>query len=218
MNLLFLVQFRLGAEGILLSTLVTNVRRRHLDDDLAGAPHGPGASTRHWLRELRRFGMPYQVSWAGSFLLTFGDRFFLQAARGASCRRALQPRLPVRLHPRAGGRSAVHPGVAAAALPARGRAEGEARPRHARGVLLPERGAGHGRHGDLPVRRAVPARHDHDGLLRCGHARAADRPGVRRGDLGDRGELRHRGVRSRRGTTPTAPGSRRSWRSACTRC
>jgi O-antigen/teichoic acid export membrane protein len=83
MNLLFVVQFRLGAEGILLSTLVTNlivgtwtavwmVRRM-------GVAFDP-----HWLRELRRFGVPYQLSWAGSFLLTFGDRFFLQAARGAS--------------------------------------------------------------------------------------------------------------------------------------
>jgi O-antigen/teichoic acid export membrane protein len=83
MNLLFVVHFRLGAEGILLSTLVTNVvvgtwtmvwmvRRNGLAFDP------------HWLRELRRFGVPYQVSWAGSFLLTFGDRFFLQAARGAS--------------------------------------------------------------------------------------------------------------------------------------
>jgi O-antigen/teichoic acid export membrane protein len=82
MNLLFLVHFRLGAEGILLSTLVSNVvvgtwtmlwmvRRTGLVFDW------------HWLRELRRFGVPYQLSWAGSFLLTFGDRFFLQAARGA---------------------------------------------------------------------------------------------------------------------------------------
>ena len=82
MNLLFLVHFRLGAEGILLSTLVTNVvvgtwaitwmvRRTGLAFDW------------HWLRELRRFGIPSQLSWAGSFLLTFGDRFFLQSARGA---------------------------------------------------------------------------------------------------------------------------------------
>jgi O-antigen/teichoic acid export membrane protein len=82
-NLLFVVYFRRGAEGILLGTLVTNIviggwtaawliRRTGLAFDP------------HWLRELRRFGVPYQVSWAGSFLLTFGDRFFLQAAHGAS--------------------------------------------------------------------------------------------------------------------------------------
>jgi len=83
MNLLFVVHYRLGAQGILLSTLVTNVfigtaatiwmlRRTGIAFDW------------HWLRELRRFGVPYQLSWAGSFLLTFGDRFFLQAAHGAS--------------------------------------------------------------------------------------------------------------------------------------
>ena len=36
------------------------------------------------VRELRRFGVPYQLTWAGSFLLTFGDRFFLQAGWGVA--------------------------------------------------------------------------------------------------------------------------------------
>jgi O-antigen/teichoic acid export membrane protein len=82
-NLLFLVRFRLGAEGLLLSTLVTSVviggwtsiwmiRRTGL------------AFSRRWVADLRRFGTPIQIAWAASFLLTFGDRFFLQAARGAA--------------------------------------------------------------------------------------------------------------------------------------
>jgi O-antigen/teichoic acid export membrane protein len=39
---------------------------------------------RGMFRELRRFGTPYQVSWVERSFLTFGDRFFLQAARGTS--------------------------------------------------------------------------------------------------------------------------------------
>ena len=33
-------------------------------------------------RDLRRFGMPHQVATAGTFILTFGDRFFLEAFHG----------------------------------------------------------------------------------------------------------------------------------------
>ncbi|HEX5632056.1 MAG TPA: lipopolysaccharide biosynthesis protein, partial [Gemmatimonadales bacterium] len=82
-NLLFLVKLRLGAQGVLLSTLITSV--------ILGAWTAPWLIRQvglhfswRWLRELRRFGIPYQLAWAASFLLTFGDRFFLQAARGAA--------------------------------------------------------------------------------------------------------------------------------------
>lgn len=34
------------------------------------------------MRDLRRFGIPYQFAEAGTFILTFGDRFFLQATHG----------------------------------------------------------------------------------------------------------------------------------------
>ena len=34
--------------------------------------------------DLRRFGVPYQLVWAGTFVLTFGDRYFLQASHGAA--------------------------------------------------------------------------------------------------------------------------------------
>lgn len=80
-NILFVVYFRLGPVGLLLSTFTTYLilggflaawllRQTgfHFDFDV--------------VRDLRRFGVPYQVAWAGSFLLTFGDRFFLQAGPG----------------------------------------------------------------------------------------------------------------------------------------
>ena len=83
LNILFIVVLRLGVAGLLWSTFTTNLVL------------GSGMTT--WLlrqtgfkfdlsilRELRRFGTPYQFTWAGSFILTFGDRFFLQAARGAT--------------------------------------------------------------------------------------------------------------------------------------
>ncbi len=42
------------------------------------------ASNRMILRDLRRFGVPYQITMAGSFILAFGDRFFLQHSHGAA--------------------------------------------------------------------------------------------------------------------------------------
>ena len=83
LNIYFIVVLRLGVVGLLWSTFITNLVL--------------GAAMTTWLlrqtgfhfdrtilRDLRRFGTPYQVSWAGAFILTFGDRFFLQAARGAT--------------------------------------------------------------------------------------------------------------------------------------
>jgi len=83
LNIYFIVVLRLGVVGLLWSTFITNL--------LLGLAMTTWllrqTGTRFdWaiLRDLRRFGAPYQVSWAGSFILTFGDRFFLQAARGAT--------------------------------------------------------------------------------------------------------------------------------------
>ena len=81
LNILLLVVFRLGPLGILVSTLVTNV--------LVGATSmiwmlrrvGVRAS-RGAVRDLRRFGVPYQLATAATFTLQFGDRFFLDAYRG----------------------------------------------------------------------------------------------------------------------------------------
>ena len=81
LNILFLVGFGWGPLGVLASGTISGVviggisvlwllRRNGL--------HGSAASA----RELVRFGWPYQVAAAGSFLLTFGDRFFLEQSRG----------------------------------------------------------------------------------------------------------------------------------------
>jgi len=83
LNILFVVVLKQGVAGLLFSTLITYLLL--------------GGSLAVWLlrqtgihfdfkvvRELRRFGVPYQLTWAGSFLLTFGDRFFLQAGWGVA--------------------------------------------------------------------------------------------------------------------------------------
>ncbi len=83
LNIVFVVVFKWGVAGLLFSTLTTYLVL--------------GGSLAIWLlrqtgihfdmkvvRDLRRFGVPYQLTWAGSFLLTFGDRFFLQAGRGVA--------------------------------------------------------------------------------------------------------------------------------------
>jgi O-antigen/teichoic acid export membrane protein len=83
LNILFIVVLHMGVAGLLLSTLVTCLVL------------GVGLATwllrqtgfhfdRQVVRDLRRFGVPYQLTWAGSFLLTFGDRFFLQAGPGVA--------------------------------------------------------------------------------------------------------------------------------------
>jgi O-antigen/teichoic acid export membrane protein len=80
LNVLFVVGFRWGVLGILASTLIANVV---LGTALAAwLLRRTGLQVRaSVLRDLRRFGVPYQISTAGSFILTFGDRFFLQASR-----------------------------------------------------------------------------------------------------------------------------------------
>ena len=83
LNILFIVILKVGVAGLLFSTFITNLI---LGSGLAvwlfrqtGIHFEMGI-----VRELRRFGVPYQLTWAGSFLLTFGDRFFLQAGPGVA--------------------------------------------------------------------------------------------------------------------------------------
>lgn len=83
LNVLFLVVLRQGVAGVLLGTLIANL--------LVGGwlAHAMLRETgfrisREKVRELRRFGLPYQLVWAGTFVLTFGDRYFLQASHGAT--------------------------------------------------------------------------------------------------------------------------------------
>lgn len=81
LNVTFLVVFDLGVRGILLGTLCANalvgsalvvflLRRTGL------------VVRRSALRDLRRFGVPQQLATAGTFLLTFGDRLFLERSHG----------------------------------------------------------------------------------------------------------------------------------------
>jgi O-antigen/teichoic acid export membrane protein len=83
LNILFVVFLRMGVKGILITGLIVNA--------LQGFAmmawllrEMPGRVRMDIVRQLRRFGVPLQISRAGSFVLSFGDRFFLQASRGAS--------------------------------------------------------------------------------------------------------------------------------------
>lgn len=81
LNILLLVGFRWGVMGILVSTLITNVV-------IGGAVlawmlrRTSMRVSRPAIHDLRRFGVPYQIATAATFILTFGDRFFLQAFQG----------------------------------------------------------------------------------------------------------------------------------------
>ena len=81
MNILFLVVFHTGPVGILISTGIANL--------IVGGAAGAWLIRRNGfkirrdvLRDLRRFGLPYQIAAFGSFILTFGDRLFLEPMKG----------------------------------------------------------------------------------------------------------------------------------------
>ena len=81
LNIVFLVVLSKGPVGILISTLISNV--------VIGCASAIWLFRRTGFRvsrraasDLRRFGVPYQVATAGNFILTFGDRFFLQPTFG----------------------------------------------------------------------------------------------------------------------------------------
>lgn len=83
LNVYFLVYRHLGVESILLSTTITN---SIVGVALVGwmvARTGMRVS-RAVIRDLRRFGVPYQIATAASFILTFADRFFLAQNKGVS--------------------------------------------------------------------------------------------------------------------------------------
>jgi O-antigen/teichoic acid export membrane protein len=81
LNILFLIVLRLGPAGILASTLIANVA-------IGGCAmvwmlrRVGFRPSRAAVRDLRRFGVPYQLATAATFILQFGDRFFLEAHRG----------------------------------------------------------------------------------------------------------------------------------------
>lgn len=81
LNILLVVVFGWGPLGVLAGTLLAtavvggclslwtlHMTGLHFDRDA--------------MRSLRRFGVPYQIATAGTFILTFGDRFFLEAWHG----------------------------------------------------------------------------------------------------------------------------------------
>lgn len=81
LNILFLVVMRMGPLGILVSTLITNVVLGGFA--MAWMLRRVGfRGSRTALGNLRRFGVPYQIATLATFILQFGDRFFLEAHRG----------------------------------------------------------------------------------------------------------------------------------------
>lgn len=81
LNILFVVVLGAGVRGILLSSLITSA--------LSGAVLGfwmlrqtGFRMGREVARALIRFGLPYKATNVGTFIVTFGDRFFLKAYQG----------------------------------------------------------------------------------------------------------------------------------------
>lgn len=81
LNILLVVALGWGPMGVLVGTLLAT--------GVVGATlsiwvlHETGARfDRVAMRSLRRFGVPYQIATAGTFILTFGDRFFLEHFHG----------------------------------------------------------------------------------------------------------------------------------------
>lgn len=82
-NIAFVVGMQMGPIGILWSTFVTNL----VLGSILGAwlLREVGARlVRAVAKDLVRFGVPTQITLAGSFIMTFGDRFFLQASHGVT--------------------------------------------------------------------------------------------------------------------------------------
>lgn len=83
LNIAFVAFLRFGVTGVLLSTVITNVLFGGALTILMLRDTGL-----HWDREssseLERFGRPYRLTSIGSYILNFGDRFFLSAAKGTA--------------------------------------------------------------------------------------------------------------------------------------
>lgn len=83
LNVTLLLVLQLGVRGAVLSAALTNLL---LGAALTWRMRRDVPVRLSWdaARDLRRFGLPYQFVTMGTFILTFGDRFFLQASRGAT--------------------------------------------------------------------------------------------------------------------------------------
>lgn len=82
-NIYFLVGLDLGVRGILLTSFLTN---GILGGALALWMLGRTGIRINWsaVRNLRSFGLPYQATFLAVFIMTFGDRYFLQSSHGES--------------------------------------------------------------------------------------------------------------------------------------
>ena len=83
LNLTFLIGFGLGVAGILYSSFLVNATLGLILGAWLLRNVGLRFS-RPIFSQLRAFGVPYQISTAGSFILVFGDRFFLGHSRSIS--------------------------------------------------------------------------------------------------------------------------------------
>ncbi len=78
LNILFVVGFRLGVRGILLSDLISSVIVGTALGVMTFREVGFGFSTR-LARDFVRYGAPLMLTQAATFISTFGDRYFLRA-------------------------------------------------------------------------------------------------------------------------------------------
>jgi O-antigen/teichoic acid export membrane protein len=79
LNILFLAVFGLGVKGIFISTLVANVTMALV----VGTPFFVRTSLRYsrrWARALLRYGVPLAATQIATFVVTYGDRYFLRVA------------------------------------------------------------------------------------------------------------------------------------------
>lgn len=81
LNILFVVVLRAGPAGILWSTFYASLTFGLIMTTVLLRRTGVSWS---WpaFRDLRRFSLPIQISTAGAFFLTYGDRFFLEKSHG----------------------------------------------------------------------------------------------------------------------------------------
>jgi len=80
-NILFLVVLHEGPRGILLSSLIVNVLFGTFTVAWMIRRTGIVLSSKALL-DLRRFGLPYQLATIGTFIVSFGDRIFLDKYGG----------------------------------------------------------------------------------------------------------------------------------------
>lgn len=83
LNLYFLISLRLGVAALLWSTAIASTLTGAVLVTLMVRRTGARVS-RQAIHDLRRYGVPYQITTAAAFILTFGDRFFLQRSHGAA--------------------------------------------------------------------------------------------------------------------------------------